>query len=479
MNKYSIWSVLGSLFIVLFVLMIVFTVGISFYFYQSDIQHVIERDEAVLDIISNAVAGPSWTLKESYPGTIENLFHGLLDLKEIEFIRMIDENSRTIIASGNDEEKGEKLENIPVFSRKILVRDSFFKNKPIKEFSVKARDGSNLIMGISIEKEKNKAMKTAIATGMVGLIIFLGVMAASFLIIRGVFIVPLMTISNGLDLLKQRDYSVQLGEVNTKELQKVFTLFDDMVRKVSEAEIQIAEELKRTKEIDRIKSEFISIAAHQLRTPLSAVKWTMKMMIDGDIGTLNQEQKAFLMQGYISNERIINLVNDLLNVARIEEGRFDYKFAPINVEDLIESVIRDFTHKIEKKGVNFIYKKSGLSSPPNVKIDPVKFKMVIQNLLDNAVKYTPKGGKVTISVIFGRMEVEIAVQDNGMGIPASQKVQLFSKFFRGSNAVKAQTEGTGLGLFIVKNIVEKHGGKIWFESEEGKGTVFHTVIPIG
>lgn len=479
MNKSSIWSVLGSLFVILFVLMVVFVVGISAHFYQSDLQHVIERDRVMLELVSNVVAGPSWTVKESYPGTAENLFRGLLDWTEMKFIRLVDGKSNLIIASGNVEERGVVLENLPVFSREISVRDGEFENKPIKEFSLKARDGSNIFMGVSIEKEKEKAMKTAVMTGLIGLLIFAGVMVASFMIIRKIFIVPMVSIANGFGFLKNRDYSVRLDDANTKEVQNVFISFNEMVKKIEEAEAQLKEEIKRTKEIDRMKSEFISVAAHQLRTPLSAVKWTMKMLIDGDIGKLNEEQKTFLTQGYISNERIINLVNDLLNVARIEEGRFGYEFVPINIEDLIESVTRDFIHKITKKGINFTYNKSGLANPPNIKIDPSKLKMVIQNLIDNAVKYTPDGGKVTISVKFDKMEVGITIADTGMGIPREHQERLFTKFFRSNNAVKAQTEGTGLGLFIAKNIIEKHRGKVWFDSEEGKGTTFHVTIPLG
>lgn len=470
---------MGSLFVILFVLMVVFVVGFSAHFYQADLEHVIERDRVMLGLVSNVVAGPSWTVKESYPGTTENLFRGLLDWTEVEFIRLIDGKSNSIIVSGNMEEKGMILDNLPVFSREISIRDGKFENKPIKELSLKARDGSNLMMGVSIEKEKEKAMKTAITTGLIGLFIFAGVMVASFLIIRKIFIVPLVSISDGFNFLKNRNYSTRLGEANTKEVQNVFNLFNEMVKKIGEAETQMKEEIKRTKEIDRMKSEFISVAAHQLRTPLSAVKWTMKMLIDGDIGILNAEQKTFLMQGYISNERIINLVNDLLNVARIEEGRFGYEFILINIEDLIESVARDYIHKIEEKRIMFTYNKSGLANPPNIKIDPSKVKMVIQNLLDNAVKYTSEGGKVTITVKFGKMEAELVIEDTGMGIPKEHQERLFTKFFRSNNAVKAQTEGTGLGLFIAKNIIEKHNGKIWFVSEEGKGTTFHVTIPLG
>lgn len=238
----------------------------------------------------------------------------------------------------------------------------------------------------------------------------------------------------------------------------------------------ILHDVSREKEIETIKSEFVSTAAHQLRTPLSAIKWSLQMIINGDLGYISPEQKTFLMQGYQSNERMINLVNDLLNVARIEEGRFGYNFSLIHFEDLIDNVIQDFSHQIEKKQINFKYLKP--TRPlSEVKVDPSKIRLVLGNLIDNAIKYTPEKGQVTISIKYVNMGIEVYVKDSGIGIPREQQKKMFSKFFRSDNAVKAQTEGSGLGLFIVKNIIEKHGGKIWFESTEDKGSTFYFTLP--
>ncbi len=289
---------------------------------------------------------------------------------------------------------------------------------------------------------------------------------------------PLGKLKQGAAIIGEGNLDYQIELKTGDEIEELAEAFNKMTEDLKNSQKALGEELKKAKELDRMKTEFISMAAHQLRTPLSAVKWTIKMLIDGDIGDLTHEQKTFLTQGYISNERLISLVNDLLNVARIDEGRFGYKFASINIEDLIESVSRDFRHNIDEKRIYFTYNKSGISDPPKVKIDPSRMKMVIQNLLDNAVKYTPKEGKVVLSVKYSKAEVTISFQDTGIGIPKSEQWRLFTKFFRSSNAVRAQTEGTGLGLFITKNIIEKHGGKIWLESKENKGTTFYFTIPI-
>ena len=235
--------------------------------------------------------------------------------------------------------------------------------------------------------------------------------------------------------------------------------------------------LTREKIIDKLKSDFISIAAHQLRTPLSAIKWTLHMILEGDAGPINEEQKDLLSKGFESNERMINLVNDLLNVSRIEEGRFGYKFEEGNLQEVINAVVENMEKFIAKKHLKFMLKKAeGL---PAVVFDKSKMTLVIQNLVENAIKYTPENG--TVSIVIGKMNrsaLVVRVQDTGVGIPKQDMGKLFSKFFRASNVMRMETDGTGLGLFIVKNIVEEHGGRVIVKSEEGRGTEFAFTLPL-
>jgi PAS domain S-box-containing protein len=239
----------------------------------------------------------------------------------------------------------------------------------------------------------------------------------------------------------------------------------------------ILHDITREREIDRMKTEFVSIAAHQLRTPLSAIKWTLRMILDGDVGKISKEQAELLEKGYQSNERMITLINDLLNVARIEEGRFVYNPTPQSLEEIIKKTIDALSGIIEKKKLKLVFKKP--KEPlPKVRVDKEKIGLVIQNLLDNAIRFNKPGGKVTVSINYDKINIRIMIQDTGIGIPDSQQDQIFSKFFRADNAVKSETEGTGLGLFICKNIIEAHGGKIWFESKEGQGTTFWFTLPL-
>lgn len=234
--------------------------------------------------------------------------------------------------------------------------------------------------------------------------------------------------------------------------------------------------LTREKMIDKLKSEFISIAAHQLRTPLSAIKWAIKMILDGDVGALNNEQQELLKQGYASNERIIALVNDMLNVSRIEEGRFGYSFNKDSFEESLNIVTKSLENQINNKKIKLVV--SLPKNLPMVFMDKQKMTLVLQNLIENAVKYTPEYGKIEVKVKNNKTELEVKVKDNGIGIPKADQEKLFSKFFRAENVIRMQTEGSGLGLFIVKNIIEKHGGKIVCKSDEGKGTEFTFTIAL-
>jgi len=239
----------------------------------------------------------------------------------------------------------------------------------------------------------------------------------------------------------------------------------------------ILHDITREKMVERMKTEFVSLAAHQLRTPLSAIKWTLRMLLDGDLGAITEEQKDFVEKTYRSNERMIGLINDLLDVTRIEEGRYLFKPTLADIETLVQFVVNSYKEEIKKREIKFEFKKPA-EKLPLILIDVEKIRLAIQNLLDNAVRYSRPGGEVTISLEYDKKEIELSIKDSGVGIPKDQQARVFTKFFRAANVMRMETEGTGLGLFIAKNIIEAHGGKIWFESEEGKGSNFYFTLPV-
>lgn len=235
----------------------------------------------------------------------------------------------------------------------------------------------------------------------------------------------------------------------------------------------------REKEIEHLKSEFVSLTAHQLRTPLAGTKWILRSFLDGEMGQLSPRQKEMIEKTYISNERMIDLINDLLNVTRIEEGRYLYQPVLLHMSDIIVEVVEDFKEQAKRKNIHIVITKPR-QKLPRVLVDKEKITLALQNLIDNAIKYTPSDGKVTVSVAptSSAKEVEVSVQDTGIGIPEPQQARVFDKFFRATNAQRVYTEGSGLGLYLVKNIVEAHGGTIRFRSREGDGTKFSIVLPI-
>ena len=235
----------------------------------------------------------------------------------------------------------------------------------------------------------------------------------------------------------------------------------------------------RTREVEalRSKSEFITIAAHNLRTPLNAVTWTMETVVK-ETG-LSAEGKVFMENGLKAAGNLSKIVNDLLDVAKIEEGRFGYTFKELELVGLIEGILKEASLYAEKFGVKVFFEKPK-EGVIMAFIDGEKLKLALHNLIDNAIKYNMQNGSVTVRVAksVGDSSLTILIEDTGLGVPEGDVSKLFTKFFRAPNVIKVQTEGSGLGLYITKNIILRHGGKISVESVENRGTTFRIQIPL-
>jgi len=240
---------------------------------------------------------------------------------------------------------------------------------------------------------------------------------------------------------------------------------------------QLAKANDQLKKLDNAKSDFISIASHQLRTPLTSIKGFISLLSEGSYGKITPIQQETLNKVYQSNERLIHLVEDLLDISRIESGRMEFNFAPCQLANLCQEVADGFAIRAKNNKLYLEYK-NPVVLLPEIIIDGGKVREVISNMVDNALKYTPKGG-VIIKLEQKEANLRVTISDTGIGVPVTELPYLFSKFSRGKDVGRLNATGTGLGLYVGKSMIEANGGKIWAESEgEGKGSQFIIELPI-
>jgi len=228
---------------------------------------------------------------------------------------------------------------------------------------------------------------------------------------------------------------------------------------------------------NKIKSEFVSIVSHQLKAPLTGMRWASDVLTSSKIGELNSKQEEYLKDIQENTSRMIRLVNDLLDVSKIESGKMEINFQNVDLREVIEIVVKELRSFAMANNVEFVIDiKREIGK---IKTDPVRIKMVIQNFIDNAIKYTgSEKGIVKVFLENRNKNVYCSVEDNGVGISKAEQARIFDKFFRGSGMVKKQTIGTGLGLYIAKAAIESSGGKIGFKSEKKKGSTFWFTLPL-
>ena len=272
----------------------------------------------------------------------------------------------------------------------------------------------------------------------------------------------------------------------------VLLVFVVMLVRSVEDEVKRKEELQvlsdklaganiKLKELDAARAEFMSMASHQLQTPLTAIKGFSSLLLEKSAGELTTSQEDMISKIAISSERMVQLVEDYLNLSRIESGKLEYQFAKWHIEDICQEVIDTLALKAKEKNLSLVFNRP--SAPlPEVMIDGPKVREVISNLVDNAIKYTPSGSViVSIAEMKDRQAdyLRITVADTGMGMSASDIPKLFAKFSRVKDEQHLKVKGTGLGLYVGKVMIENNGGKVWAESDGvGKGSRFIVEIPV-
>lgn len=240
--------------------------------------------------------------------------------------------------------------------------------------------------------------------------------------------------------------------------------------KVDDATKKLRAANHRLVELDQTKDDFISMASHQLRTPLTSIKGYVSMVMEGDVGKVSKKQAEMLDQAFVSSQRMVYLIADLLNVSRLRTGKFIIEPKETNLAEVIEGEISQLKETAKGRDLELVFNKP--TSFPNLMLDETKIRQVIMNFADNAIYYTPSGGHIKVGLEDKGDSIEFTVTDDGIGVPKPEQHHLFNKFYRAGNAKKARPDGTGLGLFMAKKVVVAQGGSIIFKTQEGKGSTF-------
>lgn len=263
---------------------------------------------------------------------------------------------------------------------------------------------------------------------------------------------------------------------NALSLHEVKSLNATLHQRIDSATKELRASNAQLQRLDEAKDEFISMASHQLRTPLTSIKGYISMIVEGDAGKVNTMQKKLLEEAFLSSERMVRLINDFLNVSRLQTGKFLIEKHPVDLSQIVQQELDSLVPSALARGMKFQY--SAPKKFPLIDLDEGKIRQVIMNFSDNAIYYSKDKSTIKVSVKIEKGEVVFRVKDTGIGVPASEQAQLFNKFFRATNARKQRPDGTGVGLFLAKKVVDAHKGDVIFESEEGKGSTFGFRLPI-
>ncbi|MGB4762304.1 MAG: ATP-binding protein [Candidatus Saccharimonas sp.] len=263
---------------------------------------------------------------------------------------------------------------------------------------------------------------------------------------------------------------------NARSVQEVRDFNEHLEQRVDAATRELRSSNKRLLEMDTTKDEFVSMASHQLRTPLTSVKGYISMVLDGDVGQISASQRQLLEEAFTSSERMVHLIGDFLNVSRLQTGKFIIDPHASDLAKVTRQEVDGMQQIAQSHGLTIIYKQPARF--PTLYIDEGKIRQVIMNFMDNAIYYSPETASITVSLVLEDGDAVLRVIDKGMGVPKEVQKKLFSKFFRAENARTQRPDGTGIGLYLAKKVIDGHGGRLVFESTLGKGSTFGFRLPV-
>jgi signal transduction histidine kinase len=271
------------------------------------------------------------------------------------------------------------------------------------------------------------------------------------------------------DVVGQPDKEA-LSLQNAQRIAELESLNASLLEKVDIASRKLRKANERLKTMDETKDDFISMASHQLRTPLTSVKGYISMILEGDAGKITPVQRKMLQQAFFSSQQMVYLIADLLNVSRMRTGKFVIQPSPVHLARVISEELSQMKETAKLHSIKLEFKPP--KDFPQLMLDETKTRQVIMNFIDNAIYYTPPEGTIDVHLLDKGPNIELRITDSGIGVPKAEQPHLFTKFYRAANARKARPDGTGLGLFMARKVIVAQGGSIIFESKEGKGSTF-------
>lgn len=279
-----------------------------------------------------------------------------------------------------------------------------------------------------------------------------------------------------IDLIRIIADELAVATQNALRFEEISRFNITLKEEIAQATAELRLSNRKLQQLDKAKDEFISMASHQLRTPLTSVKGYLSMVLEGDAGKIDPNQRKLIEEAFASSQRMVYLIGDFLNVSRLQTGRFVLETKPVTLPNIVKDEIEQLASTAARRDVRMEY-----HSPthfPVLELDETKIRQVIMNFIDNAIFYSNTGGTIIIELFNTSDKVTFRVKDNGIGVPALERPKLFTKFFRATNARKVRPDGTGIGLFMAKKVILAHGGTVIFESQQGKGSTFGFSLPM-